>query len=59
MDTLQSEEEEWKGEEGLKIQAFNSDADHNIHLKVNVLYYAHKQHLNSHYLHKQLLLEDG
>ncbi|XP_067264549.1 rho guanine nucleotide exchange factor 28 isoform X5 [Chanodichthys erythropterus] len=36
-DTLQSEEEEWKGEEGLKIQAFNhnSDADHNIHLKVS------------------------
>ncbi|XP_056097369.1 rho guanine nucleotide exchange factor 28 isoform X3 [Rhinichthys klamathensis goyatoka] len=30
-------EEEWRGEEGLKIQAFNhsADADHNVHLKVS------------------------
>ncbi|KAL0193272.1 hypothetical protein M9458_011568, partial [Cirrhinus mrigala] len=35
MDTLQKEEEDWRGEEGLETQAFNhsSDADHNIHLK--------------------------
>ncbi len=38
MDTLQRDEEEWRGEEGLETQAFNhiSDADHDIHLKVNV-----------------------
>uniref|UniRef100_A0A672RHA8 Rho guanine nucleotide exchange factor 28 n=1 Tax=Sinocyclocheilus grahami TaxID=75366 RepID=A0A672RHA8_SINGR len=38
MDPLQRDEEEWGGEEGLETQAFNhsSDADHNIHLKVNV-----------------------
>lgn len=32
MDTIQKEEEEWRGEEGLETQAFNqsSDADDNI-----------------------------
>ncbi|RXN28701.1 rho guanine nucleotide exchange factor 28-like isoform X1 [Labeo rohita] len=37
MDTIQKEEEEWRGEEGLETQAFNqsSDADDNIHLKVS------------------------
>ncbi|XP_067294714.1 rho guanine nucleotide exchange factor 28 isoform X2 [Pseudorasbora parva] len=36
-DTHQSEEEEWRAEEGLKTQAFNhsSDTDHNMHLKVS------------------------
>uniref|UniRef100_A0A672QK59 Rho guanine nucleotide exchange factor 28-like n=1 Tax=Sinocyclocheilus grahami TaxID=75366 RepID=A0A672QK59_SINGR len=38
IDTLQTEDGDWRGEEGLETQAFNhsSDADHNIHLKVNV-----------------------
>uniref|UniRef100_A0A673NQ10 Rho guanine nucleotide exchange factor 28-like n=1 Tax=Sinocyclocheilus rhinocerous TaxID=307959 RepID=A0A673NQ10_9TELE len=38
MDTLQTEDGDWRGEGGLETQAFNhsSDADHNIHLKVNV-----------------------
>ncbi|XP_039505926.1 rho guanine nucleotide exchange factor 28 isoform X2 [Pimephales promelas] len=36
-ETHHSEEEEWRGEEGLKTQAFNhnADADHNMHLKVS------------------------
>uniref|UniRef100_A0A8C2F1L9 Rho guanine nucleotide exchange factor (GEF) 28a n=1 Tax=Cyprinus carpio TaxID=7962 RepID=A0A8C2F1L9_CYPCA len=37
MDTLQREDGDFRGGEGLETQAFNhsSDADHNIHLKVN------------------------
>ncbi|XP_016142342.1 rho guanine nucleotide exchange factor 28-like isoform X2 [Sinocyclocheilus grahami] len=37
IDTLQTEDGDWRGEEGLETQAFNhsSDADHNIHLKVS------------------------
>ncbi|XP_016430499.1 rho guanine nucleotide exchange factor 28-like isoform X2 [Sinocyclocheilus rhinocerous] len=37
MDTLQTEDGDWRGEGGLETQAFNhsSDADHNIHLKVS------------------------